>query len=517
MKNSDTLIKNACIYDGTANKPFYADLLIREKLIKSIGRDLPATDCLCVDAAGLALAPGFINTHSHMELEVLKDPSLPSVIQQGITTEVLGQDGSSVAPLHDGLLQELADNMAPLAGRIQKPYPWRRFGEYLQTVERVKPAARFVSLVGHGTIRMNVMGSERRQPTQAELEQMKQMLAQCLQEGAKGLSFGLIYPPGSYGDTDELIQLAKVVAAYDGIVMVHMRNEKDKLLESIREMKQVVEESGVRLQISHFKSLGQVNWGKVREGLDMVQKMQDQGFDITFDQYPWTAACTGLKVCVPQWAFAGGEQEFQKRLADPIIYKKIRKETADEISVRGGGKSILIAETATQEYKWMAGKRMDEISQRLQLSTEDAVLKILQHEGPLVIAIYFSISEDDVVQVMKSPFHCVCTDGIMGAFPHPRTYASFPRFLGHYVRDLGVMPLEQAIQHITQEPARRLRLWDRGMIREGLSAVLVLFDPEKIADINSYLDPTVTPVGIQGVWVEGVYQYGHVAFSKQAE
>ena len=356
----ETLIKNALVYDGTGAKPFYSDVLISGTKIARIGR-IPAEDHYeVVDANGLALSPGFINTHSHMELEIIRDPRLHQVIDQGITTEVLGQDGSSVAPLTDDLVQELADNMAPLAGTIPGPYTWRSFSDYMNVVEEMKPAARFVSLVGHGTLRMNVMGNDNREPTPEELQAMKDLLIKCMEEGAKGMSLGLIYPPGSFAKTDELIELAKVVAAYDGLIMVHMRSEKDKLLEAVDEMRAVVENSGVRLQISHHKALGPRNWGKVHQSVASIYAMRDKGYDVTIDQYPWTAACTGLKVCVPQWAYDGGEQGFQNRLKDPAVYQQILKETRDEIEVRGGAQCIMLASVATEEYAWMAGLKMDE-------------------------------------------------------------------------------------------------------------------------------------------------------------
>ena len=505
-----TLIQNATIYDGTGAKPFKANVAVSGDVIERVGR-IGAEEGYdeVINAEGLALSPGFINTHSHMELEILRDPALHQVVDQGITTEVLGQDGSSVAPLTDELVQELADNMAPLAGTIPTPYTWRSFADYMKTVEKMKPAARFVSLVGHGTIRMNVMGNDNRKPTPAEMQAMKNLLAKCMEEGARGMSLGLIYPPGSFAQTEELIELARVVAAYDGIIMVHMRNEKDKLLQSIDEMNTVVENSGVRLQISHHKALGYRNWGKVHQSLASIQAVRDKGFDVTLDQYPWTAACTGLKVCVPQWAYDGGEQGFQKRLTDPDVYEQILTETREEIAARGGADCIMLAAVATEEYAWMAGQKMDYISEKLGMDVGTATLHILQHEGPEVIAIYFSISEDDVTYVMQSDAHCVCTDGIVGAHPHPRAYASFPRFLGTYVREKKVMSLEEAIRHITSEPARRLRLWDRGLIREGMAADLVLFDPETINNANSYLEPTIPPVGIVGVWVLGERKVGN--------
>jgi len=503
VKMSKTLIRGATVYDGTGTVPFRSDVLVEGTKISRMGMLKTEKDWLVVEGEGMALSPGFINTHSHMELELLKHPEARSVVEQGITTEILGQDGSSVAPVFDGNLQELMDNMAPLAGTLNGPYSWRSYKEYMDRIAEAKPAARFEGLVGHGTIRMCVMGSDNREPTREELEKMQELLAKSMEEGAKGLSFGLIYPPGSFGNTEELIAMAKIVAKYDGVIMVHMRNEKGLLLESMDEMLRVAQESGARLQISHLKALGKPNWGKVKDALKKIQSFNDMGYEVTFDQYPWTAACTGLKVCAPQWAFSGGEQMFQKRLADPGEYQRILKDTNEEIGVRGGGKAILIASVATEEYSWMAGHYMDEIAEKLGMEVGDAVLHILKHEGPAVIAIYFSISEEDVALVMQSPYHCVCTDGIMGEHPHPRTYSSFPRFLGHYVRDRKVMTLQEAIRHITSEPARRLRLWDRGIIREGMDADLVLFDPEKICDTNSYIEPAQAPAGIRQVWVLG--------------
>lgn len=501
------LIQNAIIYDGSGDRPFTGDVRMENGIITQIGSLTATVDDTVVDASGLALSPGFINTHSHMEFAPFKTPDMRASISQGITTEVLGQDGSSVAPLTDSLVQELADNMAPLAGTLPYPYPWRSFQDYLDMAAAAGPACRLVSLVGHGTIRMNVMGNDNRKPTDNELRKMQDLLAKCMEEGAKGMSLGLIYPPGSYADTEELIAMAQVVAKYDGIIMVHMRNEKNRLLESMDEMMAVIRGSGVRLQISHFKALGRDNWPKVDDGLKKLEAMHAEGYDVTCDQYPWSAACTGLKVCAPHWAFEGGEQGFQARLRDPEQYGKVLAETEQEISVRGGGKCIMIAATATKEFQWMNGQTMDVIADRLGMEVGPAVLHILQHEGPSVIAIYFSISDEKVIDVMRSPYQAVCTDGIVGAHPHPRTFATYQRYLGHYVRELKVLPLETAIHRITMEPARRLRLWDRGLIRIGMSADLVLFDPDTIIDQNSYLEPDHPSCGVKKVWVQGELRF----------
>lgn len=498
-----TIIKKATVYDGTGNFPFVADILIDGEHISKIGRDLKDPSDQVIDAEGLCLAPGFINTHSHSDLEVFKNEKMLHTLRQGITTEIVGQDGSSVAPLHDGIVQELADNMAPLAGIVEEPYWWRSYGEYLAEVRLANRSIRVEGLLGHGTVRMCVMGNDNREPTSDELEEMKRIIEQGMQEGAKGISLGLIYPPGSYGLTEELIEICKVVAKYDGIMMVHMRNEQDLLLESIDEMARVARESGVRLHISHLKALGYRNWGKGKEALKKLYALRKEGIDVTFDQYPYTATCTGLKVVVPAWAYEGGEGGFQGRLNDQNEYAKILKESAANIEARGGAEKIQIASVATEENKWMEGNHLGMISEKLDMRPEEAALHILKVEGPSVVAIYFSISEDDVSEIIQSDLGCICTDGIMGASPHPRLYGAFTRVLSYYCREKGLLTLQEAVRKMTSEPARRLRLWDRGLIREGMSADLVLFDFNAVKNMNSYQEPKIYPEGILQVWVQG--------------
>jgi len=503
------VIKNSEIYDGTGNKPFYADVLIERHKIKSIKKEINCEEYGIIDASGLCLAPGFIDTHSHSDLEVFRNPKMQHVIRQGITTEVIGQDGSSVAPLTDEIVKELADNMAPLAGVVEKDYWWRTYKEYMDEIKKAKPYTRIEGLIGHGTVRMSVMRNENRKPNKEELKNMKCIISNSIEEGAKGVSFGLIYPPGSYADTEEVIEICKVIANYDGIVMVHMRDEQDRLLESLNEMARVARESRARVHISHLKSIGSKNWGKIEKALKRIIEFNEEGLEITFDQYPYTAGCTGLKVLVPMWAYEGGEFEFQNRLKGNE-YHKILAEVNKKLEGRGGASNVLIASVYTTENKWMEGKTLKYISDKLNLLPEKTVLRILQVEGPSVVAIYFQLSDEDVETVMKSPLQGICTDGIIGPHPHPRTYGSFPRVLGHYCRDLGLMSLEEAIRKMTMEPARRLRLWDRGLIREGMSADLVLFDFNTIIDKNSYTDPKVFPEGIYAVWVKGSLKFKNI-------
>ncbi len=502
-----TIIKNAAVYDGTGDRPFFADVKIADGRIADIGLRLAAEGALEVDGTGKILSPGFINTHSHSELRMFDDPAMLDAVGQGITTETLGQDGCSVTPVNDATRLELQENMAPLCGRPPRPYWWNNYSEYMAAVEAVDPACRFVGLVGYGTVRMQVMGSVSRAPTPQELDELRACVAREMEAGAKGLSLGLIYPPCSYADTAEMIEICKVVAAHDGLVMVHTRNEMARLLESFEEMVDVMKGSGVRLLISHLKSLGKVSWGRVRIILKRLEELQAEGYDITFDQYPWTAGSTGMKVIAPGWAYEGGEDAFAARLDDPETYKKILAESQAELEVRGGGESVQIASVPREDWHWMCGLRLDAVAEKLGMGEAEAVLRLLKEGRSAIICIYHAINEDDVRAVMQSPYHVVCTDSVVGVQPHPRAYSTFARFLGRYVRDFKIMPLETAIRHITYEPARRLRLWDRGLIRIGMSADLVLFDFDTIIDTNSYEEPCSQPDGICKVWVQGRLRY----------
>ncbi|MST55686.1 D-aminoacylase [Pyramidobacter sp. SM-530-WT-4B] len=507
--NEATLIKNVTIYDGTGGRPFGSDVLIRDGLIHKVARFISTVDCKTIDGAGKILTPGFINCHSHCELYPFNNPQMLQSVGQGITTELVGQDGLSVAPIDDFHAAELTENMICLCGKAEKTFWWRSHADFMRLVEEQNPACRFVGLLGSGTIRMNIMGSENRPATTSEIRAMQDLIEQGMEEGARGLSFGLIYPPSSYASTEEMVEVCKAVAKHDGIIMVHMRSEMDLLLESFEEMVHIMKASGVRLEISHLKSLGPRNWGSVRMILDRMDELQAQGYDIGFDQYPWDAGSTGLKATVPDWAYSGGEDAFEARLADSAEYKRIYNETARILHNRGDGERVQIASIpeSTEDFSWMPGLRIDEIAHRLGMDEVTAVLYILSKTRSSVLCVYHSISEDDVQAVMRSPWHVVCTDGIIGAVPHPRVYSSYPRFLGHYVRDMKIMPLETAVNHIAGEPARRLRLWDRGIIREGMSADLVLLDYERINATNSYVNPIKLPEGICKVWVKGILRY----------
>ena len=507
MPQKPIIIQNATIYDGTGDRPFVADVKIENGLIADVGLNLPAQDAQVVDGKGKILSPGFINTHSHSELRMFDDPSMICAVGQGITTEVLGQDGSSVIPVTDAIRKELQESMAPLCGNPPRPYWWNNHSEYMAAVETTDPACRFESLTGYGTVRMCVMGCEDRPPTPKEMDEICMLIAQELKAGSRGVSLGMVYPPCSYADKEEMITMAKVVAEHDGLIMVHTRNEMARLLESFEEMVDVMKGSGVRLEISHLKSLGKVSWGKVKIILKRMEELQAEGYDITFDQYPWTAGSTGMKIIAPGWAYSGGEDAFAARLEDAETYAKILVDARAELAARGNGECVQIASVPHDDWTWMCGLRLNEIARRMEMDEAECVLKLLKDSRSGVICIYHAINEDDVREVMRSPYHTLCTDGVVGQQPHPRAYSSYARFLGRYVRDAEILPLQTAIRNITYEPARRLRLWDRGLIRIGMSADMVLFDFNTIIDTNSYTDPCIAPDGICKVWVQGRLRY----------
>lgn len=501
------LIKKALIYDGSGQLPFTGDLLMVQGRIASIQRHIPGIDCPTIAANGMALAPGFINLHSHSDLEIFKNSRMLHAIRQGITTEIVGQDGFSAAPVKDSSLGVLSSSITHLAGSLPEEFWWRGFGEYQEAIEKAQPAVRVEGLVGNGTLRLVVMGSHSQVPTPGELQEMKDLLAQSMEEGARGLSLGLVYPPSSYAQREEIIQLAQVVSHYDGVLMVHMRDEGGSILDALEEVGEIGQGSGVRINISHLKILGPKNWGQMEKVLQALYQLQQKGLDITFDQYPYTAGCTGLKRVVPQWAFDGGQEAFLERLENPRLYESICREVEEHIEeIRGGAENILISNTTRASFSHLEGKNLLQAAEELEVSPAQAALELVKEDRG-VVAVYFSMHESDLEKAMGSPLQGICTDGIVGSKPHPRTYDAFARVLGYYIRERKLMELREGIRRMTMEPARRLRLWDRGLIREGLAADLVLFHPGRIQGNSTYENPALFPSGILSVWVKGVNQF----------
>jgi N-acyl-D-amino-acid deacylase len=452
-----------------------------------------------IDAGGLVVAPGFIDTHSHSDLMLMAEPEARQKVMQGITTEVVGQDGLGEAPMRDDVVDDWRRYLSGLNGNPDVDWGWRSFSEYLDRLEKAEPAVNVACLVGHGNLRLLSVGMENRPPTAYELEQMKRMLEAAMYQGAFGLSTGLIYPPCIYADTKELIELCRVTSILGGIFVVHMRNEGERLLESIGEVVEIGRETGVPIHISHFKVGGESNWGKASEALKTLEDARSKDVDVTVDQYPYTAGSTFLSSLVPAWAHEGGTAKMIDRLRNATTRNKIASEVIESRSGRTRSwRRVMVTSVETEENKRFEGMTVQGIADSKGIDSIDAVLDLILEEDNAVTMASFSMSEDDVRTIMRSPFQMVCTDGIVLGRPHPRAYGSFPRVLGKYVRE-GVLRLEDAVRKMTSLPAQRLGLVDRGVLRPGMSADITIFGPEKVVDRATYENPIQYPEGVEFV------------------
>ncbi len=499
----DLIIEGGAILDGSGNPWFRADVGIVDDHIEAIGHLDGVKAEYRIDAGGLMVAPGFIDMHSHSDFTLLVDPKAESKIRQGVTTEVVGNCGSSAAPQNEEVRSYREKFMRSRLGEDFQ-FDWATMAEYMAKLEAQGIALNVAPLVGHGTIRQNVMGFEDRAPTPGELEEMKRLTAEAMEAGAWGLSTGLIYPPGCYAKTEEIIELAKVVARYGGIYASHIRGEGDTLLDAVREAIEIGEKAGLPVEISHFKASGKHNWGKTRESLRLVEEARRRGIDVTIDQYPYTASSTGLSAYLPNWVHVGGADAMLERLRNPEDRRRIREEVGD----RDWSIIMVVVSQRHPEYE---GLRVTEIAEKMGKEPVEAVMDLLLEDEGQTWVVAFGMSEEDVQRVMRSPYMMVGSDGraisphgVLGkGKPHPRYYGTFPRILGRYVREFGVITLEEAVRKMTSAPARRLGLWDRGLIRPGFKADIVIFNPETVIDKATFMEPHQYPEGIEYVIVNG--------------
>ncbi len=472
----DVVIRGGTVYDGSGAPGVRADVAVRGDRIAAVG-EVPGRGRSEVDAAGVALAPGFIDVHSHDDFAVLLAPLMPFKVMQGVTTDVVGNCGSGVVPFEAGLRR--FKRMHPAAS----PAPWDGFAGYLARVDLTRPSLNVAVLVGHGTLRAGAMGAAQRPPDASELARMKACVSEGVAAGAVGLSTGLIYEPGRYAATEEIVALARELGgAAGGLYATHMRNEADGLLEAVREAIRVGEEGGVPVQISHHKASGRNNWGRVRDSLGLIEAARARGLDVTADQYPYTAGSTSLAAVVQNGAFRrdspGGLGEL----------------TAAE---------VLIA-SAPKHPEW-EGRTLAALAETWGADTEAAAARVIEGEGEACFVVVFTMDEADVRTVLAHPTTMIGSDGVpAGGKPHPRLYGCFARILGRYVREAKVLDLATAIHRMTGMPAAKFQLTDRGAIRPGAFADLVVFDPARIADVATYEDPCRFPEGIRGVYVNGV-------------
>ncbi len=498
----DLIIKNGRIVDGSGNPWYNADLGVSNGRIETINKTCAEGETT-IDGEGLVVAPGFIDAHSHSDLMLIAEPDAKPKVMQGITTEIIGQDGLGEAPIRDDVLEDWRRYLSGLNGDPDIEWSWRSFGEYLDVLESARPATNVVALVGHGNLRLLTMGMENRAPKPSELDEMRRLLSDSMKEGAFGMSTGLIYPPCVYADAVELTELCKVASEYRGVFVVHMRNEGDRLLESIEEVVTIGREADIPVHISHLKASGEQNWGKVEEALERLGVARSEGVEVTVDQYPYVAGSTFLSSLLPVWVYEGGTDRMLERLRDEATRMKI----SAEMTRRGRGQdwgwsNVLVTSVKTEKNRPFEGENLEEIAKNRGQSTLETLFDIILEEENAATMVSFSMSENDVRTVMRSPLQMVCTDGIVLGKPHPRAYGSFPRILGRYVRD-GVLRLEEAVRKMTSLPAQSFGLHDRGLLRPGMRADITIFDPDTILDTATYKDSIRFPKGIEHVVVNG--------------
>jgi N-acyl-D-amino-acid deacylase len=505
------LIRGGMVIDGTGAPARRADVGIRDGRIAAVDEDLTVDpDARVIDAAGLYVAPGFIDTHSHSDLRVLVDADLPMKVQQGITLDVLGQDGISVAPVRDEDVDHVRQQLAGLLGDPDVPRDWRSVADYLALLD-LGAGLNLAYLVPHGAVRAGAMGLGARKPDPPELERMQALLVRAMDEGALGLSTGLIYPPCCYADTDELVALCQTVAQKNGVFVVHMRSESDYILDAVDEMIEVGRKSRVHVHISHIKIAGRDNWPRLDAMLEKLRTAQQAGVRLTADQYPYVAGSTMFGAILPPWAHDGGSEETLARLASPDERARMRADLErpgpndwDNFWQWTGPDGIVISDVPSGRRPEVMGKTVTEAARVTERDPVEFAFDLLLSERMGVSMISFSQSEEVVTRFLREPYVNVCTDGLLGGRPHPRAYGTYPRILGRYVREQGVLTLEEAVRKMTSQAAEAMHLTDRGRIAPGLAGDVVVFDAARVIDRATFGEPLAPPEGIRHVLVGGV-------------
>ncbi|MCW3093013.1 MAG: aminoacylase [Ferruginibacter sp.] len=479
----DVVIKNGKIIDGTGNSWYYADVAVKDGRIALIQKQIPANGITkVIDAKGLIVAPGFIDVHTHIEGDELKTPTADNFILDGVTTVVTGNCGASNVDM----------------------------GKYLRWIDSLKLSVNVASLVGHNDVRKAVMGRSNRDPTELELLQMEKLVEQAMKDGAAGLSTGLIYIPGTYSKTTEIVRLAKVASKYGGIYATHMRDEGDSVTQAISEALEIGREAGMPVEISHFKLSGQQNWGRSKETVAMIIAARNDGLDVTIDQYPYTASSTSLSTLIPDEILADGQDSLNARLNQPETRKKIIEIMMKKLKNR---KLKHYSYAMVAYYKadtTLNGKSMEAINLlkgRKHNAKEEAVtiMEMMQQGGAGMV--FHGMSEEDVERIMQYPFNMFASDAGIRVFgqgaPHPRGYGTNARVLAKYVRDEKILSLEEAILRMSALPAQKFHLKDRGLLKEGLAADIVLFNEQEVQDLSSFERPHQYSKGFMYVLVNG--------------
>jgi dihydroorotase/N-acyl-D-amino-acid deacylase len=510
----DVVIQGGRIVDGTGNPWYAGDVAIRADRIVAIGKLPNAAAKRVIDAKGMVVSPGFIDMLGQSETALLVDNRSLSKLAQGITTEITGE-GGSIAPQNALTIAAAQPSLDPYHLKID----WATLNDYWLRLDKKGTPINIGTYVGAAQVREAVLGDVNRAPTSEELEKMKALVAQAMQQGALGISTALIYPPGHYAKTEELIELAKVAAQYGGIYATHMRSEGLNEVAAVREALRIGEEAHLPVEIFHLKVSGKSRAGKMIEIVRMIQEARDKGQDVTADMYPYVAGATALASSLPPWVADGGMSKLLERLRDPAVRQRIKTEmsatgerTWENLYLdAGGGPGVMVASVVNPELKQYTGKTVAEIATAQKKDPLDALMDFVLADKGLSGALYFIASEEDLQTGLRQPWTSIGLDAnemsldglLFEPHTHPRAFGSMPRFLGHYVRDLQLLPLEQAIRKITSLPAQRERLAGRGLIKEGFFADITIFDPGSIVDKATYTQPTQLAEGVKYVLVNG--------------
>ncbi len=519
----DILIKNGKIFDGTGNPWYSADIGIRGDRIVAIGKLPNASAKKNIDANGKVVSPGFIDTLGQSELALLIDNRAISKLSQGITTEITGE-GGSIAPQNE-------KTIAPMKAALEQyklKVDWTTLDGYFRRLEKQGTPLNIGTYVGAAQVREAVIGDDNRPPTPAELEQMKALVEQAMKDGALGISTALIYPPGHYAKTEELIELAKISAMYGGLYASHMRSEGASEMAALDEAIRIGREAGLPVEIFHLKVSGKPRWGSMVKVVEKIQAARDSGLDIRANQYPYIAGGTALASSLPPWVADGGGAKLLERLHDPVVRARIKKEMATDhpdwenlYYDCGGGAGILLAGVVNPEFKKYNGKTVAEMAKSENKEELDALFDFIIKDSGQTGALYFMASEEDLVYGLKQPWTAIGLDAnespldgpLYEPQSHPRAFGSMPRFLGRYVRDQKLMPLTEAIRKITSMPAQRQHLVGRGQLQVGYFADITIFDPATIIDRATYTESTKLSEGIDTVLVNGQVEFEHGALT----
>ncbi|CDQ18152.1 N-acyl-D-amino-acid deacylase [Halobacillus karajensis] len=507
----DTVIKNGKVVDGTGNPWFYGNVGIKEGRIVAVGPNISDDAKETIDIKGKIVSPGFIDGHCHSDLMILDFPESEIKLQQGVTTEVVGNCGLApvpVNPLHKVALQTYVE---PVLGKANKDWKWETISEYFNELDKSLISENVASYVAHGSLRIAVMGFDNRPPTKEEMEEMKYILEEGMKAGAIGLSIGLLYSPGSYSTKEELAELCQVVAKYNGVFSTHIRGEGNNLIPSIKEVIWIANKANVPLHISHLKAAGKRNWGKVIEAMEIIENARSNGMDVTCDVYPYSAGSTMLTTLLPPWSLEGGISSVLSKLKDPIERNRIKQELIheqegwDNLVASTGWDSVIVSSVNSINLKKYEGKSILEISQGNGKSPVDQAFDLLTEANGNIGIVFFHMDEKDIQQVMHYPNSLIASDSLTcySGKPHPRLYGTFPRVFSKYVKQDKVLSIEEAIRKMTSFPAKRFGLGRRGLLTEGYAADLVVFDFEEITDKATYEFPEVYPEGIEYVFVNG--------------